>query len=720
MKNIKNERNITKRKKNINNKTQKTCKSPYIRFEEDYSTKIPISKIKISNELINKKYVKKLEKTLHIPEKINPKNDFYSYINYHWIQDKKNYKNNENSNIKYLTEIDNTRILQNKVYLEINELIKNYIKTNNSKESENLKNFYESAYSLNSENDTLKNVNDFINYLDELRLDKKNIWKLLAYLNKFDFVKIKTPLVWNIVPNPYNNKKFITKISPHVFNAVRIHRILDYSEEKKQMSTKEFNDHLKKLFIKLAPHNSYEYNNVLNVLNELYYMKENGTSSNSNKIIATDDALTKYGFDFKEFARNLGYKKIPDNFLCENTYYLENCTRLLLEKWNSESWRGYWIWGYIRNISRLTANFNKIFFDYYGKNINSQKDLVPTNITTTIFTCIAFNKLINNLYLEKLVDQTKVKYIQNLSADLKIVFKRIISRNDWMTKKTTKYALEKLDALDFIINKPVNFADDPPNSISYKKNEFLNNIIKYSFWRSNYLINIINKPVCIYPIVSWSSIPVKFISYQTYVVNASYIPSLNKIYIPAAYIQKPFIELDNRSISYNLATIGFTIAHELSHSLDDNGSKFDKYGNLHDWWTPEDKKKYKKIQMSIIKQYDDWAKRDGLKYDSSNTIGEDIADISGLAICNEFLRDFLELNSDSVPTTISTYQLFFIHFAVNLRQKLINKESQMLTNPHPPDKYRCNIPLSRSILFRSIYDVKKGDKMWWPSTNQVW
>jgi predicted metalloendopeptidase len=712
-------KNITKRKKTINNKTQKKHEL-YISFEKDYSTKIPISKIKISNELINKHYVKNLEKAFNIPKEINTKNDFYSYINYHWLQDKKKYKNNEGNNIKYLTEIDNTRILQNQVFLEINELIKNYIKNNNSKESENLKNYYESAYSLNSEKDSIQNVKEFINYLDELRLDKKNIWKLLAYLNKFEFIKTKTPIVWNIVPNPYNNKKFITKISPKIFSIISFYkRLLNYSEEEKEISTKDFMNHLKKLFISLTPNNSYEYKNVLAVLNELHTIKEKG-SSNSNTIITTNDALTKYGFDFKEFAINLGYKKIPDRFLCENIYYLENCTKILLEKWNSEYWRGYWIWVYIRNISRLTKNFDKIFFDYYGKKLNGQKEVRPPNIIATTFTCIAFNKLINELYLEKSFDKMKVDYIQNLSADLKIVFKRIISRNDWMSKKTKKYALEKLNALEIMIITPPKFADDPPSSISYKKNEFLNNIIKYSFWRSNYLINLINNPIYVYPIVSWSSYPIKFISYQSYIVNASYIPSSNKIYIPAAYIQKPFIDLDNRSLSYNLATIGFTIAHELSHSLDDYGSKFDKYGNLYDWWSEEDKEKYIKIQESIIKQYDDWAKRDGLKYNSSNTIGEDIADISGLAICNELLRDYLALNSDSVPTSIATYQLFFIHFAVNLRQKLINQESQLLINPHPPDKYRCNVPLSRSILFRAIYDVKKGDKMWWPSTNQVW
>lgn len=109
-----------------------------------------------------------------------------------------------------------------------------------------------------------------------------------------------------------------------------------------------------------------------------------------------------------------------------------------------------------------------------------------------------------------------------------------------------------------------------------------------------------------------------------------------------------------------------------------------------------------------------------MKYNAKKTIDEDIADISGLAICNEFLRDYVTNITDNAILQIPFYKLFYIHFAINLRQKLLNEVSQLLENAHPPDVYRCNIPLSRSLLFRTIFNIKKGDKMWWHSTNQVW
>lgn len=103
-------------------------------------------------------------------------------------------------------------------------------------------------------------------------------------------------------------------------------------------------------------------------------------------------------------------------------------------------------------------------------------------------------------------------------------------------------------------------------------------------------------------------------------------------------------------------------------------------------------------------------------------MGEDLADISGLAICQEYLRDFQLKNQDILPIQSLSFRAFFTYFAVQSRQKISKKAilAQLKTNPHPLDKYRCNVPLSRSKVFRAIFDVKKGDKMWWPQINTVW
>jgi putative endopeptidase len=206
-------------------------------------------------------------------------------------------------------------------------------------------------------------------------------------------------------------------------------------------------------------------------------------------------------------------------------------------------------------------------------------------------------------------------------------------------------------------------------------------------------------------------------------VNAQYILNKNEIHISTAYLQKPFIDIDDHGIEYNLAQVGFTIAHELCHALDDSGSKYDVNGNLKDWWGKQDKLKFKKIQQDIINHYITFAKFDGISYDPTYAVGEAIADISGLNLCEEYLRDYC-LQNHFAPVIIYLYfRMFYVYFAYQMKQQ-IGKQTinyELVTNPHPIDKYRTNVTLSRSKLFKALYGVSKDDKMYWRDENsKIW
>ena len=180
--------------------------------------------------------------------------------------------------------------------------------------------------------------------------------------------------------------------------------------------------------------------------------------------------------------------------------------------------------------------------------------------------------------------------------------------------------------------------------------------------------------------------------------------------------------MEERGIEYNLAHIGTTIAHELSHCLDDMGAKYDYNGKLYNWWTDSDKKHFKSIQTEVTSQYEEFAKRDGIKYDASIGIGENMADISALAICDEYLRDFQE-KQHTIPAIKSlSYEAFYTYYAFQMKSKLDKKalSAQLKTNPHALDKYRVNIPLSGSQIYRALFNIKKGDGMWWKNTNTIW
>jgi putative endopeptidase len=289
-----------------------------------------------------------------------------------------------------------------------------------------------------------------------------------------------------------------------------------------------------------------------------------------------------------------------------------------------------------------------------------------------------------------------------------------------MQPKTKEKALKKLYNFNITIGSPEILDEDP--LLDYVSDDPWLNLTKFAEWRHSVAIKLAGKPVSDLPVIDWTQAPPKFVGTQAFVVNASYTPSKNGIYIPLGYIQKPFVDLDQRGLEYNLARIGFTICHEMSHALDDWGSKYDEFGRLNNWWTPKDQKKFKKIQEDVIKQYETFALRDGIKFDAEPSIGEDLADISGLTICLEYLRDFQLKNEDILPMQRLSFEALFVYFAVQQRQ-IIGKKAlaaQLKTNPHPLDKYRCNVPLSRTNVFRAIYNVEKGDKMWWHSTNSVW
>lgn len=299
------------------------------------------------------------------------------------------------------------------------------------------------------------------------------------------------------------------------------------------------------------------------------------------------------------------------------------------------------------------------------------------------------------------------------------MFERIIKKNTWLQPSTKKYALKKLEYFQFIYGKPDKILEDP--DLDYT-NLLYDNIKKLMNWRHEKMIELEGKPPVDMPMMDWSDYPIKMVGSQAYVVNASYTASKNSIYINLGYIQKPFVDLDERGIEYNLSHIGYTIAHEMGHSLDDLGSQYGYDGNLHDWWRPEDTHKYSLIQKDIINQYEKFAARDGIKFDASIGIGEDMADIAGMNICDEYLRDFQDKNKDIIPIRNLSYEAFYVFFAFQQKQ-LVKKKAlmaQLKSNPHPLDKYRCNIPLTRSQIFRSIYNVKKGDGMWWHNTNNIW
>jgi putative endopeptidase len=708
----------SKKKRNSVNKTKKcpveTIKIGLKAFEDNFKETDLANKKK--NLLLVSKY-KPIDKW-----KISPKNNFYNYINYEWLD---NIKVDEQQ--KYITQVDDFRLTQDKVYRQLHDIIMDYIKHNKNRLATNMKNYYDSVITMNNKKDSRKSAFEIIAKIDALRQDKSNIWKLLAMFNSTEIMAPSCPISWSLYPDNKQPNIFRSYIDGYGFVLIDQTVYVDdgtnieYKKNYRSVFLKALRDLLNTV---LGPNHDLVAEDIFAVEKELYdvwrcnyNLKEDPNFYNK---ITTADALKTYGFNWAEMAKEMGFKKTPPFFICSSTNYLKCCIELLMKDWNSSKWRTFWCWLYIRQIARITKDWEHIIYDFNGRFQRGQPAInTSDSVSSALYMSLPFNTFLTQKYVEQYEDPQSIEYVKVMCSDLKTVFRRIVDRNKWLSPNTKKQALKKLDHMNFIIAKPENLMDDPDITYGKSINE---NLTKLMAWRHNMFVNLEGKHVVDVPIMDWGQYPIKMTGSQAYIVNASYTPSKNSIYINLGYIQKPFVDLDERGIEYNLAHIGYTVGHELSHALDDWGSQYDYKGKLNNWWTESDKRKYKAIQTDVIKQYEEFARRDGIEFDASIGIGEDLADISGLAICDQYLRDFQQKNHDLLPIRNLSFDAFYTYFAFQQKQKIGKKaiKAQLKTNPHPLDVYRTNVPLSRSQTFRSIYDVKKGDGMWWHDMNTIW
>jgi putative endopeptidase len=721
-----------KTKKNKRRKTHNTvqhtvCRkyaNTFNRFEEKYEAGFK-KDLAHENQNIQKQLIKKF-KTPFTPSKYTPQDDYYTYINYQWLTSKQKELEKEQ---KFYVQVDSFRVTQENVYYELIELVKNYIKNNDSKRAQNVQQIYESLYNLD-EDAAQQAVNDTISTIDTI-ISQNDFYKLLAEFNKNEIISWGSPIVWNVLPNEMNSDVYTTLISAPQLSIYDYEiYIQDVEEDQeihkyKKLFKKKYLDYINEIFDAcLGKNHGLNATDVWDVEFELLSAVGcniiKNDDQNSYNIVKTSESFEKYNFDWTKLAKYLGYDKIPSTFTCTSLNYLKCIMDLLLynDVWKTNKWRTYYIYINLRQIIRFHKKWYLIYYNFNEKFIKGQPAPWPKEIYPIFGLSICFNTLLTNLYVDKNHNQLHIDYVHNMAYDLLIVFKRIIRRNKWLSPKTKKYALLKLENIKLIVGSPKILREDP--LLTYDNKGAYQNMLKIAKWRSSKLTQLDGKPIIDIPVIDWNEF--KLVGTQAYVVNAYYTPTENSIYIPLAYIQKPFIDLDERGIEYNLAHIGFTLAHEMSHCLDDMGSKYDYKGNLFNWWTPEDKKKFNMKIKDINKQYETFAGYDGIEMDASLSIGENLADISGLAICVEYLRDFQDMHDDVIVIRALSFHAFFAYVAISSRQKIYDEavKAQLKTNPHPMDKYRVNCPLARLELFRSLYNIKKGDKMYWPSIDTIW
>jgi putative endopeptidase len=707
----------------LSRKKREGCRETYSRFEKKYSQseKYLSKKMKLEKELIS--VFKKRAKGAVI----RPQDDFYGYINNEWVLKASSTTEEQ----KYIVQVDTYRLVQYKVLTELNGIIEDYIKNNNNALAHRMKCFKSSVVHNLTDRAFEHHITSYINVLDENRANTDNLWKWLGFVNKSEIVSIGCPLRMSLQPDEKQSKVFRMYV-----NAAQL-SLIDLSIYDDEVEESNYKKRVKRKYFQFLT----DVSNVMEKINPSYIIVPEDVFAVEQEILqamyAVDPsivepkdfynkithkkAMTKLGgFDWNAFSVETGFKKPPDFFLCYSLTYLKKITENLKSNWNSEKWRSYWIYIFAKQIIRCHKETMMLSFKFFGEYLKGMEKPMGENLGSVVMMSIAFNKFMSERYIDQYAIPEHLEYTRGFTEDLVEVYKRIVSRNTWLSPKTKKYALKKLEHLNLIIGTAPEILEDPV--LDYSETDYWENLSKVMAWRVETKISLEGHKVIDIPEIDYSEMPPKFVGKQSYIVNAMYTPSENSIYIPLAYLQKPFIDLDERGIEYNLAHLGFTLCHEMSHSLDDMGSQYDHTGNLRNWWTPHDSEVFKKKQQNIIQQYEYLASLDGIKFDAGPSVGEDLADISGLAICQEYLRDFQDKNDDIAPIRKLSYLAFFVYFAYQQRQKISKKaiNAQLHTNPHPLDKYRTNAPLARLELFRAVWNITKKDKMYWPSMDTIW
>ncbi|MFM8559359.1 MAG: M13-type metalloendopeptidase, partial [bacterium] len=195
-------------------------------------------------------------------------------------------------------------------------------------------------------------------------------------------------------------------------------------------------------------------------------------------------------------------------------------------------------------------------------------------------------------------------------------------------------------------------------------------------------------------------------------VNAFYSPQLNSINFPAGILQPPFFDPDADD-PVNYGAIGAVIGHEMSHGFDDRGRQFDHEGNLRDWWQPSDAAAYKVQAQRVVEQFDGYTVLDSLRVNGRLTLGENIADLGGLAVAYAAMQRALAGKPRTLVDGFTPEQRFFLSYARIWRamDRPEGLRTRVLTDPHSPARWRVNGPLSNLPEFHEAWGCKVGDGM---------
>ena len=357
--------------------------------------------------------------------------------------------------------------------------------------------------------------------------------------------------------------------------------------------------------------------------------------------------------------------------------------------------------GYVDDESR------NLSFAFWGTALSGKTQDRPRwkRAVSSVEGCLG--EALGQLYVAKYFPPAAKERMEKLVANLQQALGERIDAQDWMSDDTKKVAHEKLDAFYVKVGYPDKWTDYSTLQIG---NSYLQNILSCKEWAIQDMIaKHLNKPV---DKDEWYMTP------QT--VNAYYNPTTNEICFPAGILQPPFFDMEADD-AFNYGAIGVVIGHEMTHGFDDQGSKYDKNGNLSQWWTEEDTKRFNE-RIQVMRDYHDSIEvLPGLHSNGSLTLGENMADHGGLMVSYQAFVNATAQAPLSDKDGFTPAQRFFLAYAnvwgQNIRDEEIRK--RVKSDPHSLGKWRVNGQMPHMDAWYEAFGITEQDPMFVPKEKRV-
>ena len=404
-------------------------------------------------------------------------------------------------------------------------------------------------------------------------------------------------------------------------------------------------------------------------------------------------------FDWTAYFDSLGTSGKTDYVIVRQPSFVTGLNSLLKDT-PLETWKAYLKWQVLNAYAPfLSSRFVEQDFAFNSIALRGIPSNQPRWKRAVGRVEEALPEALGQLYVEKYFPPEYKARMQSLVNNLVVAYQQSIETLTWMSADTKKEALAKLAKFTPKIGYPDQWRDY--SQLVILKDDLVGNVIRARDHEFKRQLAKLGQPVNRY---EWGMSP------QT--VNAYYNSRQNEIVFPAAILQPPFFN-PNAEDAVNYGGIGAVIGHEISHGFDDSGSQSDGDGNLRDWWTKEDKENFKKLTGALVEQYNAYSPVPGYNVNGALTLGENIADNSGLAIAYKAYQISLKGNAAPVLDGYSGSQRVFMGWAQVWRGKAREAEAIRLiaTDPHSPSAVRGNAPLTNLNEFYQAFGVKEGDKM---------